>query len=428
MLKKLEKSETKKTELPMLKKLEKSETKKTELPMLKKLEKSETKKTELPEKIIYTHILPRLPILSVIRFKTVSKSWYAVLSSPKFLKEHSAALSLADDCLIVHKYKSFIAGTPSPKFVVLTPDPCRELTIKSYPNNFIPGDLIGSVDGLVGLRCRDKFWLWNPALRKSLELTLPQNISSCLSEVGLCVENLTQSGISFDHGSSDFKVVVCFVGLPPKTTYGLVYSCKRALWERIRVPTDIDCDNYPQTGPVAFIRDCPYWKTISIDDGLGNDDRLGFGATKFQPDKREFISLPYFRPHQKTDPRIHYQFVNMKDSLTLFAHDCLEIESPKMDVYCLENNVWTKIYRITLPEHHRSIKSFYMWCPSQGFQYRDELVVYEQDGKYYCYNQKSKEIKPFRSKMSDISSNLLCICYRYNPTLRLLPGMESINE
>ncbi|XP_076908891.1 F-box protein At3g22700-like [Bidens hawaiensis] len=43
---------------------------------------------ELPSEIIFDHILPWLPGKSILRFKCVSKQWYAFLTTPMFKKLH----------------------------------------------------------------------------------------------------------------------------------------------------------------------------------------------------------------------------------------------------------------------------------------------------------------------------------------------------
>ncbi|KAL9248071.1 hypothetical protein vseg_021433 [Gypsophila vaccaria] len=48
-----------------------------------------TRAKTLPDELIFDEILARLPIASLCRFKTVSKNWHSVISSPKFAKTRS---------------------------------------------------------------------------------------------------------------------------------------------------------------------------------------------------------------------------------------------------------------------------------------------------------------------------------------------------
>lgn len=43
---------------------------------------------ELPEELICKEILTRLPVQSLVRFKSVSKSWLSLFSNPQFVKDH----------------------------------------------------------------------------------------------------------------------------------------------------------------------------------------------------------------------------------------------------------------------------------------------------------------------------------------------------
>ncbi|XP_074319822.1 F-box/kelch-repeat protein At3g23880-like [Silene latifolia] len=44
--------------------------------------------SDLPEEVIFSEILTRLPVNSLIKFKLVSKSWNSLISTPNFIKSH----------------------------------------------------------------------------------------------------------------------------------------------------------------------------------------------------------------------------------------------------------------------------------------------------------------------------------------------------
>ncbi|KAL2893809.1 hypothetical protein RDABS01_009718 [Bienertia sinuspersici] len=56
----------------------------------------------LPDHLIVDHILPTLPVKSLVRFKPVSKFWLCVISNPEFAKSHlKSYLPSFHQCLVV---------------------------------------------------------------------------------------------------------------------------------------------------------------------------------------------------------------------------------------------------------------------------------------------------------------------------------------
>ncbi|KAI7984834.1 F-box/kelch-repeat protein [Camellia lanceoleosa] len=138
-----------------------------------------------PDEIV-VEILHRLPTKSLIQFRSVSKSWYSLITSPNFINTHlnhsltsntyinsydNLPLMIVRQCVSssdprTEHYKLFIDSQDS--F-----DEYKELEfpIKSRRLHFFFA--IGSVKGLFCLHEQDRYFLWNPSIRKSMAMPKP---------------------------------------------------------------------------------------------------------------------------------------------------------------------------------------------------------------------------------------------------------------
>lgn len=374
-----------------------------------KLKKKKTTAADLPGEVIQNEILTRLPIKSVARFKSVSKSWLSLFSDPQFVKEHNSAAQNPNDydCLVAQKSS-------------------RIFILSRYKETFIlPSDnykLIGSINGLVCLSNGRKFSLWNPAIYQSKEFTH--------SSGHYCV--LDHIGFGFDRVSNDYKIVV----LSMKKRSAIVYCSKSDSWIDIRVPDNVFPKNraYNSNRLAVIAKDCPYWalSRYTSDRHSGNSMRtvltaVYFSVVKFNAGSNEFKLLPELYidiSAYGASSEFHFQFVDMKDCLTLIM--CLGKSSNCMvDIYSLDGEDercgWIKMYNVG-PLDFRT-RNMYV-SPVQGFKYGDEMVFHEY-GMFFCYDHKTLKIKRLVGTSSSESS--LLRCFRYVPSLVFLEGMKSVH-
>ncbi|XP_042515311.1 F-box protein CPR1-like [Macadamia integrifolia] len=111
------------------------------------------------------HVLSRLPVKSLLRFKCVCKPWYALITDPAFIKMHLTQ-SLATNTnltLIVNKSKSI-------NFYSVDLDAC-ELNQAFKSPIFRTTDILGSCNGLLCIsNCNNDMYLWNPSTRSHHKL------------------------------------------------------------------------------------------------------------------------------------------------------------------------------------------------------------------------------------------------------------------
>ncbi|KNA16584.1 hypothetical protein SOVF_087520 [Spinacia oleracea] len=141
--------------------------------MKNKSAKSETQFPNLPDHLIVEQILPRLPVKSLIRFKSVSKYWLSTISSHKFAKLHLEFSSSNTRSLILQElyksgksygyYLSFDECYNFKEFVKLE----DKFPIFKLRNCYSTPDSTYVVDSYNGIVCmyndQLRFYLWNPA-------------------------------------------------------------------------------------------------------------------------------------------------------------------------------------------------------------------------------------------------------------------------
>ncbi|XP_059313716.1 F-box/kelch-repeat protein At3g23880-like isoform X3 [Lycium ferocissimum] len=220
----------------------------------------------LPAELII-EILLKLPVKSLVKFRSVSKSWIELISSPHFVKTH-LLLSGSNKNYTHHGVTFMVASTANLGFKVcslraLLYHPVTEAFDLDYPGKN-PDDhprLVGSINGLICLAIRilhgfDDLYLWNPSIRKYKKLpsyTLNLNRRDC--EVRLDDFNF---GFAYDEFQDDYKVV----GIFPIYRRGRlcrvevnIYSLKSNSWRRI--------DDFQGRellyGPAKFVNDKLHW-------------------------------------------------------------------------------------------------------------------------------------------------------------------------
>ncbi|XP_074353013.1 F-box/kelch-repeat protein At3g23880-like [Apium graveolens] len=379
---------------------------------------------QLPEEIIIDEILTLLPIKSVVRFKSVSKSWLSLISSSRFIKKHNICSSLQNpndyDCFVADKEasrESHIAIVSRYKEIFKLPRDCYFL--------------IGSVNGLVCLlRLPKRVSLWNPAIHQSIEFNLPQDKQGAYSRPTLI-------GLGFDPVSNDYKVVVC----NPSSDSCDVYSSNSNSWIQLSVPHhEFIINKFKESSsvPTTYVKDCPYWtySTYSADEikyftflsynssygtyrSVKNNFVISLTALKFDATSNKFKLLPEFFPDARScESEKIFKFMNMRDLLTLLAFEL----SPtgKLDVYSLDEEkgcgVWIKMLQVGPFQQFENFQNL-----QQGFRYGDEIVFFESD-KICYYDHKRDIVKCLPGKEAFTLKN----CFTYTPSMVFLHGMKSI--
>ncbi|XP_022763871.1 F-box/kelch-repeat protein At3g23880-like [Durio zibethinus] len=193
----------------------------------------------LPQNII-TDILSRLPVKSLTRFKSVSKNWGHLTSTPALVATHLSRSS-PDPSLLIRRYNTQSGGGFG---IWLITNPTRNygsLLLKIPLQEPLPRfpKIVGSVDGLVCLDVSpcygSEFVLWNPGTKQFKGL-FPLIASSKNNPIWLVF-----LGFGFDSFNNDYKLVR-IVSFRRNDAFPFVrvevYSWRDGVWKEIQESFD----------------------------------------------------------------------------------------------------------------------------------------------------------------------------------------------
>ncbi|KAF9612235.1 hypothetical protein IFM89_038657, partial [Coptis chinensis] len=216
---------------------------------------------DMPEDVVYL-ILLCLPVISLLRFKSVCKSWCSLIQSSNFIAQHLNYRSTFKEnyngnLIIFHcqrkaDYPRFPYSVDVNLFTDEKLEESLNLDLPYYcdrrgkyvdhrgddnGSSIINLKMVASLDGIICLHHResDEILLWNPAI-KQLRL-LPEGMlhpSRRRTHVGVHL------GIGFDVKTNEYKVVRILLDDLNHTCRVEVYSLSTDSWRIIN--TDLPCD------------------------------------------------------------------------------------------------------------------------------------------------------------------------------------------
>ncbi|XP_076948076.1 F-box/kelch-repeat protein At3g23880-like [Bidens hawaiensis] len=198
-----------------------------------------------PTEIIVEFLL-RLPVKSVLRCKSVCKSWYSLISDPQFVKSHLAMsttnnyyrqhrLVFSTERNIINVDNSSIFSTnqgtriESCNLDDVMHDNCVNNALElDYPFKHLSKrvSIVGSCNGLICIDVdKDVLYIWNPSTRKSYRLP---PTGTYRTHPGFYVLH----GFGYIASTDDYKVVElsnCFWN--QRKTFVKIYSLKGGNWK-----------------------------------------------------------------------------------------------------------------------------------------------------------------------------------------------------
>ncbi|XP_065859403.1 F-box/kelch-repeat protein At3g06240-like [Euphorbia lathyris] len=211
-----------------------------------------TKVDYIPDHLI-ADILSKLPSKSLLRFKTICKAWYSLISDPLFINLHSKQASQNPKILLsTTGFQIQILDYESSSF----DDSCLSGPI-NVPEKLCLHDteIIGSSCGLVCLDtdCFGKsFCIWNPSTRECRKIpSLYVNSNNCYLH-----------GFGYDLVTNDFKLVISMDAF----TYN-VFSLKANSWKTITCPLGSEyyyhCNIQSWTSLATVINGIFHWIVVT---------------------------------------------------------------------------------------------------------------------------------------------------------------------
>jgi len=206
---------------------------------------------DLPPEIL-TGILSLLPVQSLLRFRSTSKSLQSLIDSHNFINLHLQN-SLNRSLILLHNSDFYQINDFSNLTTAVKLNPPFKGS-----NNFI--SLVGSCNGLLCLFSDGEIAFWNPNIRKhriipSLPIPTPQHSEPNNIHAGFCVY-----GFGFNPLTDDYKLltIFCFVEIQQSTSesHARLFSSKTNSWKEL--PTMPYTLYYAQTMGV-FVENSLHW-------------------------------------------------------------------------------------------------------------------------------------------------------------------------
>ncbi|GJV30431.1 F-box domain containing protein [Tanacetum coccineum] len=233
---------------------------------------------------IQSEIIKRLPVKSLLQFRSVSKQWKSFIDNPKFIKNYHINHPHPLHHLLVRynhvpTYTSIIDDNtfPGQKFPLTAPEPLKLLR-HAKP--------LGSVDGLVCFYgwykdLKKRVVLWNPSVRKCVGIPIPNVLYS--------PKGYTRIAFGVCPDTNDPKLVKIDVVKTPSICWEVqVFTLSSCVWKTVYTGAPFkSCD---LVWDHVFIDGFIYWRSsgsfiISFD--LKSDK---FGEVCF-PDR---LAIPSF--------------------------------------------------------------------------------------------------------------------------------------
>ncbi|XP_074288285.1 putative F-box protein At1g33530 [Silene latifolia] len=190
----------------------------------------------IPQDLLYNEILSRLPVKYLLKFKSVSKQWKEVISSPDFIKLHLQRQQTCSSPKVliqtvskrsIHEEDAKVtllsfSQTNDLEFTLSTLD-CKKEVVKS--------EFIGSCNGLICAKdstrySRDqKFYLWNPATKEQC----------VIQGADKPYYNVFYSGFGYDSRSDDYKIIIIGTDSGKGPLANQLFTLKSNKWKTLKI-------------------------------------------------------------------------------------------------------------------------------------------------------------------------------------------------
>ena len=215
----------------------------------------------LPHKIVVV-ILSRLPVKSILRFKSVCKRWCFTISDPRFVKGHLL------NQVSRQRERIMLSSNPyelvNPVYFADFESPCGYHPLERIDFPFMDsepiGDIYGSCNGLVLIVYEDsKLLLWNPFTRECREIPYPHWTKR--------VYNICLYGLGYDSTTDDYKLaVLIFVDEPFCSFVIFVFSLKANRWKERTEICKYEAALHQTRAAAAVVNGSLHWMMLDRDD------------------------------------------------------------------------------------------------------------------------------------------------------------------
>ncbi|GFP96390.1 putative F-box protein at3g17490 [Phtheirospermum japonicum] len=332
---------------------------------------------------VIVEILSRLPVNSLLRFKSVCKSWNAIINDPMFVSKHHQTTSLKEypQVVLISRRDDM---TNNRVISLLRNDPHHTFMDQHLPtflnDTFGHVRLIGPCNGIVCLfGFPDNIALWNPSTRDFKKLPQSQVQRPLNAKV-----RGGDLGVGFDSKTRDFKVMqILFCA---STDCGLIhqveiYSSSTNSWRKYEhvVPANI---MYQNIWSMVYKNETFCW--------WAQDGNVGELILSFDMSKEAFqkTPLPSNIEGLGGQHRTTRAVMPLKESIALVVYRSKEL-SVIFDVWVVNGlggdaDSWSRVTSIgPLSRVERPL----------GFWNDDDIIFESNIGELVVYNRTNEEIK-----------------------------------
>ncbi|XP_021862978.1 F-box/kelch-repeat protein At3g23880-like [Spinacia oleracea] len=214
-------------------------------------EKSQSQVPTLPDHLIVEDILPRLPVKSLIRFKSVCKYWLSTTTTKDFTKRH---LKFSSPQILLHSREQNRFATLS---LDESCDNVKELVNLEYSNNGGKSFcVLGSCNGLVclfifnGNNLLGHFRLWNPASHCYHDIAGPNG----------CFLMVIGAGFGYISSIDDYRLAYILINDEDDLINVYLFSSTTGKWEKTDSSSSIpECIRINFPSVPTLINDTLYW-------------------------------------------------------------------------------------------------------------------------------------------------------------------------
>ncbi|CAL5337771.1 hypothetical protein CsSME_00021061 [Camellia sinensis var. sinensis] len=245
----------------------------------------------LPQELI-GEVLCRLPVKSLCRFKSVSHSWYSLISDPHFAQTHFTQTTnkMPNRLILISDFHTLFSVDYSAQIPVATKlNFLPSVEAESYD---VWSEILGSCNGLVLALNEfdvDKYLL-NPSTGESKKISESPFALDSVNAYNRC-------GLGYDSTTDDYKVVMLSYyggggvddesGATTETnTIVSVYSLKSDSWRKIQGSSYLHCAADP---PGVYLNGCVHWFAQRGSDYFPVIVAFDLGNETF----REFLPPPF---------------------------------------------------------------------------------------------------------------------------------------
>ncbi|KAK9675888.1 hypothetical protein RND81_11G038700 [Saponaria officinalis] len=329
-----------------------------------------------PENLII-EILSRLPVATLLRFKSVCKSWYEIVESSFFISKHLENYyynhrNWRERLLILHEEPW---STNFNVCELLIDDQTFDVVASSRIKPlFYDAYFCGPCDGLYlfwGHYENGYRYLWNPSLNeylRLLKLISNPNLPSDMASI-----NYPVYGFGFDYNSKDYKVLLIdgcakkgdkyhkFFRNDPLSVF--IYSLKSNSW---RYWGDLkNIYHLVKNNAYTFVNGCYHW--IGSHEKIRHFNYTIIISFDISTESYKEIPLPKFK---EGEAGYGSQLVVHPDSIDFVA---VPVNETKFSIWSRANGTW--IRKVTIDSGCRVNKSFIYWW--------DDMLVFGANNRKF---------------------------------------------